>query len=202
MGLSPTPTPAPKRDNGFPLTAPWLAQARLTRRKHTDPPSSCSRTSGSDTNRPPCGWDTPQAMPNDRVITHAEALRLIDEQIGEKVYLALLVTPGDPEDPENPLPVFHMIAPLRNPLAPKPPRLEAERGFYEVGNLHFLFAPMTGTIHLRDNGVDFRVDRTCPSGSRGTGAKRWAIGGPIPSLSRWLNAVGIRLPEHEPQRTM
>jgi hypothetical protein len=98
------------------------------------------------------------AMPNDGIITHAEALRLIDEQIGEKVYLALLVTPGDPEDPENPLPVFHMIAPLRNPLAPKPPRLEPDRGFYEIGKLHFLFAPMTGTIHLRDNGVDFRVD--------------------------------------------
>jgi hypothetical protein len=139
-------------------------------------------------------------MSKDTIITHAEALRLIDEHIGEKVYLALLVTRGEPDHPENPVPVFHKIGPLDNPLAPKPPRLQPDEGLYQVGGHmgeSFHFAPMTGTVHLKDHGVDFRVAdgvtmRVAWRGSSEVGDWRPTA----ESLAR-LNAEGIRLPEHE-----
>ena len=99
-------------------------------------------------------------MSTDTVMTHAEALRLIDERIGEKVYVGFLVARADPDDPEGPLPFVHSLGPLKNALAPKPPRLDPEVGYYELGGEALCFAPMTGTIHLRDNGVDFRVADT------------------------------------------
>jgi hypothetical protein len=77
--------------------------------------------------------DTARAMSKGTIITHAEALRLIDEYIGEKVYLALLVTRSEPDHPENPVPVFHKIGPLDNPLAPRAPRLEPDEGLYQFG---------------------------------------------------------------------
>lgn len=99
-------------------------------------------------------------MSEDTVITHAEALRLIDEQVGKQVYVGFLVARADPDDPEGPTPFVHRIGPLKNTLAPKPPRLEPDVGYYELGSEAFCFPPMTGTIHLRDNGVDFRVADT------------------------------------------
>jgi hypothetical protein len=71
-------------------------------------------------------------MSKDAVITHTEALRLIDEQIGEKVYVGFLVARAKPDDPEGPTPFVHRIGPLQNLLAPKPPRV-AWRGSKEVG---------------------------------------------------------------------
>jgi hypothetical protein len=45
---------------------------------------------------------TAGAMSEDAVsITHAEALRLIDEQVGERVYLALFVTRTESESGEG-----------------------------------------------------------------------------------------------------
>jgi hypothetical protein len=99
-------------------------------------------------------------MSEDSVITHAEALRLIDEQLGERVYVGFLVARADPDDPEGPTPFVHRLGPLKNRLAPKPPRLEPDVGFYELGSEAFCFPPLTGTIHLRDNGIDFRVADT------------------------------------------
>ena len=99
-------------------------------------------------------------MSTGTVITHAEALRLIDEQIGKQVYVGFLVGRADPEDPEGPTPFVHRIGALKNLLAPKPPRLDPDVGYYELGSESFCFPPMAGTIHLRDNGVDFRVADT------------------------------------------
>lgn len=99
-------------------------------------------------------------MSKDAVITHTEALRLIDEQIGKDVYVGFLVARTEPDDPEGPTPFVHRIGPLENQLAPKPPRLDPGVGFYQLGSESFCFPPMTGTIHLRDNGVDFRVADT------------------------------------------
>jgi hypothetical protein len=101
-------------------------------------------------------------MSKDDVITHAEALRLIDEQIGERVYLGLFVARGASEwrDEEDPIPFIHLVARLENPFAPKPPRLDADVGYYGFGRGgvdSYSFAPMAGTIHLRDNGLDFRI---------------------------------------------
>jgi hypothetical protein len=71
-------------------------------------------------------------MSKDTITTHAEALRLIDEHIGEKVYLAVLVTRGEPDHPEDPVPIFHKIGPLSNPLAPEPPRLQPDEGWLQT----------------------------------------------------------------------
>jgi hypothetical protein len=100
-----------------------------------------------------------QAMSED-VITHAEALSLIDERIGETVYVGFLVARAEPDDPEGPTPFVHRTGTLQNLLAPKPARLDSHVGFYEIGSESLCFPPMAGTIHLRDNGVDFRVADT------------------------------------------
>jgi hypothetical protein len=140
-------------------------------------------------------------MSEDTIITHAEALRLIDEHVGDKkVYLALLVKRGDADHPDPTVPFFHRIGPLENPLEPKPPRLEPDHGAYKMGGLMgemFYFAPMTGTVHSRDNGVDFRVAdgvtiRIAWRGSTEVGDWRPTA----ESLAR-LNAAGMTLPEHE-----
>jgi hypothetical protein len=103
-------------------------------------------------------------MSTDTVITHTEALRLIDAQIGEQVYVGFLVARAGAEGAgEDPIPFVHRIGSLENPLTPKPPRLNPGEGFYRLGGEAgewFHFAAMAGTIHLRDNGVDFRVADT------------------------------------------
>jgi hypothetical protein len=99
-------------------------------------------------------------MPKGTVISHAEALRPIDAQVGETVYVGFLVARADPDDPEDPAPFVHSVGPLKNMLAPKPPRLERDVGFYELGRESLYLPPIAGTIHLSDNGLDFRVADT------------------------------------------
>lgn len=97
-------------------------------------------------------------------ITHTEALRLIDEQLGERVYLALFLTrAGSESGEEAPLPFVEKIGRLGNPLAPRPPRLETDVGYYGFGPEGFdafPVPPLIGTTRLRDNGVDFRISDT------------------------------------------
>ena len=50
-------------------------------------------------------------------ITHAEALRLIDEQVGERVYLALFVKRAESESgEEGPMPFIQKDGRLGNPF--------------------------------------------------------------------------------------
>jgi hypothetical protein len=92
------------------------------------------------------------------IITHAEALRLIEEHMGEKVYFGVLVARGDDQG-DDPIPVQHVVGELGNPLEPKPPRLNPDDALYRIGGHMgdwFRLAPMIGSAHLRDNGIDFR----------------------------------------------
>ena len=96
-------------------------------------------------------------------ITHAEALCLIDEQVGEYVYLGLFVTRAESESgEEEPIPFIHMSGHLRNVLEPRPPRLEPDIGYYGFGRAAdaFPFPPLLGKTQLRDNGIDFLVSDT------------------------------------------
>ncbi len=94
----------------------------------------------------------------DETITHTQALNLIDEHLGDHVYFGFLVARRD--DSGELAPVDQVIAVLTNPMDPAPPRLESDFGFYEVGSHSFGLEPMAGTVHLRDNGIDFRVADT------------------------------------------
>jgi hypothetical protein len=98
-----------------------------------------------------------QEMSKGTVITHDEALRLIDEHIGDRVYFGFLVARADNEG-EDPAPIMHFIGELKNPVEPKPPRLSPHDGLYEVGGVYgqFRLATMPGTVHLRDSGIDFQ----------------------------------------------
>jgi hypothetical protein len=129
-------------------------------------------------------------MSEDTVISHAEALRLIDEQIGEKVYVGFLVARAEPGDPEGPTPFVHSIGSLENQLAPKPPRLDPNVGYYQLGSESFCFPPMAGTIHLRDNGVDFRVADTVSIRVAWRGSKEVGNSQPNPELVAKLRAMG------------
>lgn len=137
-------------------------------------------------------------MSEERRITHAEALELIEEHMGEKVYFGFLVCSANPTD--GSVPVEHVIGELRNPLEPKPPRLEGEKALYRLGvgaGAWFGLSPMIGTVHLRENGIGFRVAegvtiRVAWRGSPEVGDWRPTA----ESLAR-LNALGIRRPEHE-----
>lgn len=97
-------------------------------------------------------------------IEHAEALRLIDEQVGERVYLALFVTRAASESgDEGPIPFIHLTGRLGNALAPSPPRLETDVGYYGFGREAFdafPFPPLAGTTQRRDNGIDFLISDT------------------------------------------
>jgi hypothetical protein len=90
-------------------------------------------------------------------ITHAEALDLIEEHLGEKVYLGFLVSRAD--ETGELVPVDHHVGPLVNLLDPKPPRLEPDEGFYAVGGFDgaYHLPPMVGSVFIRDSGIDFRV---------------------------------------------
>lgn len=134
-------------------------------------------------------------MSKDTVITHAEALRLIEEHMGEEVYVGFLVAR---EDEFGKLaPVGAVVAVLANPMDPRPPRLEPEFGFYEVGGRSFGFAPMAGTVHLRDNGIDFRVADTALVRVAWRGSSEVGDWRPTREALAKFNALGIRMPEHE-----
>ncbi len=98
----------------------------------------------------------------DGAITHVEALDLIEEHIGEQVYMGFLVA-GVDDQADDMKPVQHLVGELENPLEPRPPRLEPDFGYYNIGKgsyRSFGFAPMSGTVQLRDNGIDFRPSET------------------------------------------
>lgn len=132
---------------------------------------------------------------SDETLTHEQALALIDERIGEEVYVGFLYASDSETDGLQP--VQHFQGKLENPLDPRPPRLDREHGFYGIGVSSFGLPPLTGTVHLRDNGIDFRVAdgamiRVAWRGSSEVGDWRPTREG----LAR-LNEVGIKLPEHE-----
>jgi hypothetical protein len=96
-------------------------------------------------------------MADDGVISHAEALALIDVQIDARIYVGRPVPIADPRDPGGPTRFVHRLATLKNPRAPEPPRLDPDVGFYDHGGETLCLPPMAGTIQLRDYGIDFRV---------------------------------------------
>jgi hypothetical protein len=133
----------------------------------------------------------------EEIISHAEALRLIDERTGERVYFGVLVARAD-DLGDDPIPVEHVVGPLRNPLDPIPPWVSPDDAIYQVGGgSRFRLAPMTGTIHLRDNGVDFRVAETVTLRVAWRGSTEVGDWRPTAEGLARLHAVGIKLPEHE-----
>jgi hypothetical protein len=132
---------------------------------------------------------------SDETLTHEQALALIDGRIGEEVYVGFLYASDSGTDDLQP--VQHFQGKLENPLDPRPPRLDGGHGFYEIGMNSFGLPPMTGTVHLRDNGIDFQVAdgamiRIAWRGSSEVGDWR-----PTREDLARLNEVGIKLPEHE-----
>jgi hypothetical protein len=97
-------------------------------------------------------------------ITHAEALRLIDEQVGERIYLALSLARTESESgEEGPIRFIQKIGRLGNPFQDRPPRLEDDIGYYGFGRDGidaFPIPPLTGTTQLRDDGIDFLISET------------------------------------------
>jgi hypothetical protein len=131
----------------------------------------------------------------DETLTHEQALTLIDEHIGEEVYVGFLYASDTETDGLQP--VQHFQGKLENPMDPRPPRLDRGHGFYGIGASSFGLSPMKGTVHLRDNGIDFRVAdgamiRIAWRGSSEVGDWR-----PTREDLARLNEVGIKLPEHE-----
>jgi hypothetical protein len=132
---------------------------------------------------------------NGETITHSQALDLIDEHLGDKVYLGFLVARGDGSGELTP--VEHAIAVLANPLDPAPPRLDPEVGFYEVGSRSIALGPMAGAVYLSDSGTDFRVADTALIRIAWRGSSEVGDWRPTQETLTKLNAVGIKMPEHE-----
>jgi hypothetical protein len=135
-------------------------------------------------------------MPEDAVtITHAEALRLIDEQVGERVYLALFVTRAESESgEEGPIPFIHMSGRLGNPFPERPPRLEPDVGYYGFGREAFAafpFPPLVGTTQLRDNGIDFLISDTAWIRIAWRDSKEVGNSHPDAGEQRRLKAMGV-----------
>jgi hypothetical protein len=89
-------------------------------------------------------------------ITYAQALALIEEHIGERVSVDVLV--AAPEQLGGTFrPMYSVAGVLSYPLDPRP---EPEVGYYHLrGNGSFNafgLYPMAGMIHLREGGIDFR----------------------------------------------
>jgi hypothetical protein len=105
--------------------------------------------------------DDPASPDAPRLIEHAEALRLIDGLIGEEVRLSVGSTPpGAPLGRDEVVPFVDKRARLRNPAAPRPPRLEPDVGLYALGERPwecFPFGPGMRRIELRDQGLDVEV---------------------------------------------
>lgn len=130
-------------------------------------------------------------------ITHTQALDLIEEHLDEKVYFGFLVASGD--DSGELVPVDHRIGILRNLMDPDPPRLEPDQGFYalgDVGNSYHL-PPLTGTVHLRDNGIDFRIANAALIRVAWRGSSEIGDWRPTREPLAKLNSIGIKQPEYE-----
>jgi hypothetical protein len=129
-------------------------------------------------------------------ISHAQALDLIEEHLGEEVYVGFLVARADSGEIE---PVDAVQGNLKNSLDPRPPRLEPDIGFYAIGRVsnNYCFAPMAGTVHLRDNGIDFRIADTALIRVAWRGSSEVGDWRPTREGLEKLNSIGVRLPEHE-----
>jgi hypothetical protein len=127
-------------------------------------------------------------------ITHAEALRLIDEQIGERLYLALFVKRAESESgDEGPMPFIQKTGRLGNPFQDRSPRLEDDIGFYGFGPEGvdaFPLPPLTGTTQLRDNGIDFLISDTTSIRIAWRGSKEIGDGPDAGHLGR-LRILGL-----------
>lgn len=128
-------------------------------------------------------------------ISHAEALRLIDEQVGERVYLALFLTRAESESgEEGPIPFIQKSGRLGNPFSPdRAPRLEQDIGYYGFGREAFdafPLPPLTGTTQLRDDGIDFLISETTSIRVAWRGSKE--VGdGPDPGKLGRLRILGV-----------
>lgn len=127
-------------------------------------------------------------------ITHAEALRLIDDQVGEPVYLALFIRRVESESgEEGPMPFVQQRGRLWNPFQDRPPRLEEDIGYYSFdrdGVEAFPFPPLTGTTQLRDNGIDFLISETASIRVAWRGSKEIGDGPDAGHLGR-LRILGV-----------
>jgi hypothetical protein len=138
------------------------------------------------------------ASPPEREITHAEALDLIEEHLGEQTYFGVLVASA--EDHAKWEPLDHRQGQLTNSLAPRPPRLEPDQGYYTLGNhagSAFHLPPMAGTVHLRDNGIDFRVAETALVRVAWRGSSEVGDWRPTQETLEKLHSIGQKMPEHE-----
>jgi hypothetical protein len=96
-------------------------------------------------------------------LTHEEALRLIDDQIGERVHLGLYLASADGDAwgvTDGRVMFVGQNGRLVNPLEPKPPRLETDVGYYGFGpdgTDAYPLHPIAETIELRDSGIDFHL---------------------------------------------
>jgi hypothetical protein len=138
---------------------------------------------------------TVEAMSEDAVtITHAEALCLIDEQVGERVHLALFVKRAESESgDEGPMPFIQRTGRLGNPFQDRSPRLEDDIGFYGFGPESvdaFPLPPLTGTTQLRNNGIDFLISDTTTIRIAWRGSKEVGDGPDAGKLGR-LRILGV-----------
>lgn len=133
----------------------------------------------------------------ERKVSHAQALDLIEEHLGEQVYFGFLVASGDGEG--QLVPIEHRRGALINPLEPDPPRLEPDQGLYSIGTADnaYHLPPLSGTVHLRDNGIDFRVAETALIRIAWRGSTEVGDWRPTREGLAKLNSIGIKLPEHE-----
>lgn len=127
-------------------------------------------------------------------ITHEEALRLIDEQVGERVHLALFVKRVESESGgEGPMPFIQETGRLWNPFQNRPPRLERDIGYYSFnrdGVGAFPIPPLAGTTRLRDNGIDFLISDTTSIRIAWRGSKEVGDGPDAGKLAR-LRILGV-----------
>jgi hypothetical protein len=127
-------------------------------------------------------------------ITHAEALRLIDEQLGERIYLALFVMrAGSQSGEEGPVPFIERTGRLGNPFRDRNPRLEDDIGYYGFGPEGveaFPVPPLIGMTRLRDNGIDFLISDTVSIRIAWRGSKEVGDGPGTGRLGR-LKILGV-----------
>lgn len=129
-------------------------------------------------------------------ITHAQALDLIEEHLGENVYVGFHFSPAN--DPAGKMGFVHaVVGELSNALEPRPPRLDPEVGYYQIGTDAYGFSPIAGAVYLRDNGIDFRAADTALIRVAWRGSSEVGDWRPTRESLAKLNSVGIKLPEHE-----
>lgn len=132
-------------------------------------------------------------------ITHAQALDLIEEHLGEQVYLGYLFAPPHGSTGDDFVGVEEKTGVLANPFGDaRPPRLEPDIGAYELGTgRSFYLSPMAGTVCLRDNGIDFRPGENALIRVAWRGSSEVGDWRPTREALAKFNELGITMPEHE-----